>query len=159
MAHLNLGDVADRLLRSLMRHRERYLRAWIAETGAPPSECVLEERLVVEADVAIARTVVVRRQADVAQIASLEGGIVAEARRVATMVRQHEAENADLRDQIALLACAVCVGCGCAERFADHVLCIDCLDAEAGDIVVQHEHVGACISVGLRALAGRRLIG
>lgn len=31
-------------LRSLMRHRERYVKAWIAATGLHPTECVLVER-------------------------------------------------------------------------------------------------------------------
>jgi hypothetical protein len=38
----------DRLIRQLTRHRERYLRAWIAATGLDPRECELVEEHVVE---------------------------------------------------------------------------------------------------------------
>jgi len=31
----------ERILRALLRHRERYVRAWIAATGFHPTECVL----------------------------------------------------------------------------------------------------------------------
>ncbi len=146
MAQFTFGDVADRLIRSLMRHRDRYLRAWIAETGALPSECMLEERLVVDADVATARTVVVRRQADAAT-----------------------ATIADLRDRLALLAPFVCEGCGVATRNDDSEsgsgLCEDCdflvwapheRDMAIGD--TSWYYAVACVSAGLRALAGRRLV-
>lgn len=35
----------DRMVRRLMRHRERYLRAWVAATGIHPTEAMLEERM------------------------------------------------------------------------------------------------------------------
>ena len=52
----------------------------------------------------------------------------------------------------------VCEGCGCSAAYRDYPHCSDCLDASAGDIVMQHEHAGACISVGMRALCGRRIL-
>lgn len=39
-----LRQKADRMLRALMRHRERYLKAWIAQTGILPTDAVLVER-------------------------------------------------------------------------------------------------------------------
>jgi branched-subunit amino acid aminotransferase/4-amino-4-deoxychorismate lyase len=33
----------DDHMRRLMRHRERYVKAWIAETGFKPSECEIVE--------------------------------------------------------------------------------------------------------------------
>jgi hypothetical protein len=47
----------DRVVRRLMRHRDRYLRAWIAATGLHPTEAMLEEHLSGSGS----RTVVVRR--------------------------------------------------------------------------------------------------
>jgi hypothetical protein len=45
---MNFGEriakLAERRLRLLARHRERYLTAWIAATGLHPTECVLVER-------------------------------------------------------------------------------------------------------------------
>jgi hypothetical protein len=37
----DLDALVGRILRSLARHRERYVRAWIAATGMHPTECVL----------------------------------------------------------------------------------------------------------------------
>jgi len=37
-------EVANRLLKNLMFHRERYLKAWVAETGIMPSEAILCQR-------------------------------------------------------------------------------------------------------------------
>lgn len=39
-----LRQKADRMLRFLMRHRERYLKAWIAQTGILPTDAALVER-------------------------------------------------------------------------------------------------------------------
>jgi hypothetical protein len=48
---VEINLIAQRMLKSLMRHRERYLRAWIASTGLRPEECMLiEEVLPVSAD-------------------------------------------------------------------------------------------------------------
>ena len=35
---------AERIMRSLNRHRERYLRAWVAATGIDPRDAILVER-------------------------------------------------------------------------------------------------------------------
>lgn len=38
-------QLAEQHHRRLMRHRERYVKAWLAETGLLPSECeIVEER-------------------------------------------------------------------------------------------------------------------
>lgn len=42
---LALEAHADRVLRALMRHRERYLRAWVARTGIDPRDAELVEDL------------------------------------------------------------------------------------------------------------------
>ena len=42
--HRAIHDAADRLLRRLTRHRDRYVRAWIAATGLHPRECQIVER-------------------------------------------------------------------------------------------------------------------
>lgn len=46
---LNLMDLlaarAVRFVGQLMKHRERYLRAWIAATGLHPTECELVEEV------------------------------------------------------------------------------------------------------------------
>ena len=60
---------------------------------------------------------------------------------------------ADLRSRLALLAGSVCEECGCAEANA-HCLCHDCYSAKH----FVSGKVGACISVGLRALCGRRIL-
>lgn len=39
-----LRQKSARMLRALMRHRERYLKAWIAQTGILPADAVLVER-------------------------------------------------------------------------------------------------------------------
>lgn len=35
---------AERMTRSLMRHRDRYLKAWLACTGLSPTDAVMVER-------------------------------------------------------------------------------------------------------------------
>jgi hypothetical protein len=44
----SLSDVASSLLRGIARHRERYIRAWVAATGLRPDECRLVERVDIE---------------------------------------------------------------------------------------------------------------
>ncbi len=69
----------------------------------------------------------------------------------------YEAENADLRDRLALLRYeGPCTACKCApRRGCDLYHCHDCHWANP------HGYGGqcaaACLSVGMRALAGRRL--
>ncbi len=43
-----ISKSADRLFRDVIAHREKYLKAWVAETGIMPSEAVLIERKVVD---------------------------------------------------------------------------------------------------------------
>ena len=38
-----LSDLADKRARFLLRHRERFLKAWMAATGVDPREAVLVE--------------------------------------------------------------------------------------------------------------------
>lgn len=53
-----LMDAANRQTRRLLRHRERYVKAWIAATGLRPMECELvEERYPIGPD-NVMRTVV-----------------------------------------------------------------------------------------------------
>lgn len=59
-----INRVATRMVRSLMRHRDRYLKAWIAATGHDPRECeMVEERMPMNADGAL-RVVVYFRKRD-----------------------------------------------------------------------------------------------
>ena len=72
-------------------------------------------------------------------------------------------QNADLRDRLRVLAEHVCEGCGCAVKCESYTggmmpLCSDCINAECPDVVEPNEHAGACISVGMRALCGRRIL-
>ena len=39
-----------RMVSRLLRHRERYVKAWIAATGLHPEECILEEKQFVGPD-------------------------------------------------------------------------------------------------------------
>lgn len=79
-----------------------------------------------------------------------------------------EADNAGLREQIAdlhdrlrVLAYGnICESCGCAAICAsDPFLCSDCAVAVCADNGRVLWRVGACISVGLRALCGRLIMG
>lgn len=70
---------------------------------------------------------------------------------------------ADLRDRLRVLEPMVCEGCGCAARanpsdVDDSRLCVDC-DVEhwPGRLTEDESVEAACLSVGLRALCGRRL--
>lgn len=63
------------------------------------------------------------------------------------------AQNADLRDRLALFDDRVCEDCGCAPRDRDEGTCYDCARSE----LALESYAGACISVGLRALCGRRV--
>lgn len=61
----------------------------------------------------------------------------------------------DLRDRVALLAPFVCVGCRCAPKTHGSSGCDDChMTWWPKD---DEETAAACLSVGLRALCGRRL--
>jgi hypothetical protein len=40
----SIREAASAMFARVMKHRERYIRAWIASTGVHPEECVLEER-------------------------------------------------------------------------------------------------------------------
>lgn len=64
----------------------------------------------------------------------------------------------DLRDRLRLLAPMVCEGCGCAPKFLEYERCSDCMEADCYGVVEPYEHVGACLSVGMRALCGRKLL-
>lgn len=68
------------------------------------------------------------------------------------------AQNADLRDRLRIMAPMVCEECGCAPVFSTYARCSDCLDADCPGVCELHEHSGACISVGLRRLCGRRIL-
>lgn len=64
----NLRQKADRMLRALMRHRERYLSAWIAQTGILPTDAVLVEREVWDREnAAMAKVVEVVTKAEAAR--------------------------------------------------------------------------------------------
>jgi hypothetical protein len=46
-----ITELGDRVARRVMRHRERYIKAWIAATGLHPTECeVIEEVFPMSAD-------------------------------------------------------------------------------------------------------------
>lgn len=98
----------------------------------PPTDAEVIERAL--------KRVAVARNAELAEMARLR------------------AENADLRDRLALCAEHVCQGCGCAAADLvnfDTDVCGDCLRIRgwrAGG------YTAACISVGLRALAGRKIL-
>lgn len=75
-----------------------------------------------------------------------------------------EATIADIRDRLRVLEPMVCEGCGCAARanpsdVDDSRLCVDC-DVEhwPGRLTEDESVEAACLSVGLRALCGRKLL-
>lgn len=75
---------------------------------------------------------------------------------------QDHATIADLRDRLRVMAPWVCRGCGCAAEEAndyDEVMgyCPDC-DSAAGLLSDCEEDAAACVSVGMRALCGRRIL-
>lgn len=39
-----IQEAANKKLRFVMKHRDRYLKAWIAATGLDPRECKMVER-------------------------------------------------------------------------------------------------------------------
>ena len=45
--------LVNKRLRFLMRHRERYVKAWIAATGIDPRECELVEQQTMEGEVRV----------------------------------------------------------------------------------------------------------
>ena len=65
---------------------------------------------------------------------------------------------ASLRSRLSLFAEHVCEGCGCAPYGGTHelALCNDCFTVDEGFDVPEYPY--ACISVGLRALCGRRIL-
>lgn len=65
---------------------------------------------------------------------------------------------ADLRDRLRIMAPRVCGGCGCAPAAAFEFVCADCSAVADADGDGYDEHHGACVSVGLRALCGRRIL-
>ena len=67
-------------------------------------------------------------------------------------------QNADLRSRLSLFADFVCEGCGCAP--AEDV-CLDCWAASQPQDGLMHgrtRKASASISVGMRALCGRRIL-
>ena len=48
-----LRAASDNLFRRLMRHRDRYVKAWIAATGLRPEESVLVEKRMPNGDVVV----------------------------------------------------------------------------------------------------------
>ena len=67
----SISASSARIIRNLMRHRERYLKAWIALTGLSPDECELvEEVYPMGPDFTIRTVVTVRRR----RAASSAGG-------------------------------------------------------------------------------------
>lgn len=82
-------------------------------------------------------------------------GLAEGASALLTTVGELEAENADLRDRLRIVAFGnVCEHCGCAPVGTTHpFLCHDC-DIATSD---KAPRCGACISVGMRALCGRSL--
>lgn len=70
---------------------------------------------------------------------------------------------ADLRDRLRILAPMVCEGCGCARAVFGHALCVDCEEAQWGiprgaPVGDWGDRAAACVSVGMRALCGRRIL-
>jgi hypothetical protein len=53
-----LRQAAASMFRRVIRHRERYIRAWIAATGIRPEECELVEEVYPVGVDGVARTVV-----------------------------------------------------------------------------------------------------
>ncbi len=58
-----IRKAADEQLAHIMANRDAYVKAWIAETGLLPSECVLEESRCVDADGSVVVTMRVRKAA------------------------------------------------------------------------------------------------
>ena len=80
--------------------------------------------------------------------------------------KDHEAIVADLRARLELFRGYVCGSCGCTSRDEDcgyHAECSDCNAAyRAKDYGFDRDHIedcdiAACVSVGMRALCGRRV--
>lgn len=72
-----------------------------------------------------------------------------------------QATIADLRDRLRVLAEHVCHECGCAPvpRVSEEPYCWDCSPLYTSVFEPAADRiVGACISVGLRALCGRRIL-
>ncbi len=67
---------------------------------------------------------------------------------------ESQATIADLRSRLALFAGFVCEGCGCAAAEIGSALCVDCDGAKYAPSVRE----AACVSVGMRALCGRRIL-
>lgn len=74
-----------------------------------------------------------------------------------------EAENADLRDRLALCRRYICRDCWCAIVRIGDTRCEDC--GKAGLLYAwtpaqasEGPYAAACVSVGLRALCGRRIL-
>lgn len=69
---------------------------------------------------------------------------------------------ADLRARLRIMARVVCDGCGCEARCGDRALCWDCNTARLSCVLdgwsQDSSHAAACVSVGLRALCGRRIL-
>ena len=70
-----IATLADRVLRSLMRHRERYLRAWIAATGLHPLEAELVEELYPPSSDGVIRTRVYVRRRNVTLVPEVKGTV------------------------------------------------------------------------------------
>ena len=67
-------------------------------------------------------------------------------------------QNADLRSRLSLFADFVCEGCGCATSYdVSREYCLDCWEVRHG-VTSGDYHAAACVSVGLRALCGRRIL-
>lgn len=78
-------------------------------------------------------------------------------------IREAHATIADLRDRLRVLAPMVCEGCGCARAVFANALCVDCEESQWGiprgaPVGDWGDRVAACVSAGLRALCGRRLL-
>lgn len=64
----------------------------------------------------------------------------------------------DLRSRLSLFADFVCEGCGCATSYdVSREYCLDCWEVRHG-VTSGDYHAAACVSVGLRALCGRRIL-
>lgn len=79
---------------------------------------------------------------------------------VTELLRRRDQAIADLRDRLALFADCVCQGCGCA-RGGVGGCCGDCEVAFAWRNAIRSTGLSAacCVSVGMRALCGRRVMG
>lgn len=68
---------------------------------------------------------------------------------------------ADLSDRLRIMARVVCDGCGCAPSYdVSREYCLDCWEVRWNyhGINGSGSHVSSSISVGLRALCGRRIL-